>query len=185
MARLGREIAVTLDDGRRLVVRDARRRDARGVAEMLDAVASEPQVTLVLRPGEAGPASWRRRITETLRSPRGLFLVADRGGGVVVGDLGLSPDPNLASAHVVWVGMSVAAGFRGVGVGGALLEAAAAWAAEAGFRKMVLGVLAENVRAQAFYARHGFAREGLRREQYDRGGRYHDEVLMARPLRRR
>jgi len=37
VARLGREIAVTLDDGRRLVVRDARRRDARGVAEMLDA----------------------------------------------------------------------------------------------------------------------------------------------------
>ncbi|HOU29158.1 MAG TPA: GNAT family N-acetyltransferase, partial [Thermoleophilia bacterium] len=76
-------------------------------------------------------------------------------------------------------------GFRGVGVGGALLETAAAWAGAAGFRKMVLGVLAENVRAQAFYARHGFAREGLRREQYDRGGRYHDEVLMARPLRRR
>ena len=53
MARLGREIEVKLADGRALVVRDARKRDARGVTEMLDAVAAEPQVTLVLRPGEA------------------------------------------------------------------------------------------------------------------------------------
>ena len=53
-----------LADGRALVVRDARKRDARGVSEMLDAVAAEPQVTLVLRPGEATPADWRRRIAE-------------------------------------------------------------------------------------------------------------------------
>ena len=47
---------------------------------MLDAVAAEPQATLVLRPGEASPADWRRRIVDSLRSPRGLFLVADSAG---------------------------------------------------------------------------------------------------------
>jgi len=184
MTRLGREIEVKLADGRALVVRDARKRDARGVTEMLDAVATEPLVTLVLRPGEASPADWRRRISQALRSPRGLFLVAD-SGGAVVGNLGLWPDANPASAHVAWIGMSVAAGHRGVGAGGALLEAALSWAASAGFRRAVLGVFPENERALVFYARHGFVREGLRREQYRRGDRYHDEVLMARPLTRR
>ena len=184
MATLGREIAVTLADGRAVVVRDARRRDARGVTEMLDAVAAEPAVTLVLRPGEAAPGDWRRRIVEALRSPSGLFLVAD-SAGAVVGNLGLWPDGNPASRHVAWVGMSVAAGYRGVGAGGALLEAAAAWAAAAGFLKMALGVFPENERAIAFYERHGFVREGLRRGQYRRGDEYHDEVLMARPLTHR
>ena len=170
-----------LADGRALVVRDARKRDARGVTEMLDAVAAELQATLVLRPGEATPADWRRRIAGALRSPRGLFLVAV-SGAAVVGNLGVWPDANPASAHVAWIGMSVAAGFRGAGVGGALLESAVAWAAGADFRKVELGVFPENARAMAFYERHGFVREGLRREQYRRGDQYHDEVLMARPL---
>jgi RimJ/RimL family protein N-acetyltransferase len=178
---LGRENRVTLADGRALVVRDAVRRDARGVCEMLDAVASEPQATLVLRPGEAVPSDWRRRITDALRAPRGLFLVADVGGAVV-GNLGLWPDGNPASAHVAWIGMSVAAGWRGAGAGGALLEAAAHWAAGAGFCRVVLGVFPENLRAIAFYELHGFVREGLRAQQYRRGDEYHDEVLMARPL---
>ena len=181
MARLGREIEVKLADGRALVVRDARKRDARGVTAMLDAVAAEPQVTLVLRPGEASAADWRRRIADSLRAPRGLFLVAE-SGGVVAGNLGLWPDANPASQHVAWIGMSVAAGFRGVGAGGALLEAAVTWAAGAEFRRVELGVFPENARAMAFYERHGFIREGLRREQYRRGDQYHDEVLMARPL---
>jgi RimJ/RimL family protein N-acetyltransferase len=172
---------VKLADGRLLVVRDARKRDARGVCAMLDAVAAEPRATLVLRPGEAGPPDWRRRISEALRAPHGLFLVAD-AGGAVVGNLGLWPDANPASAHVAWIGMSVAAGWRGVGAGGALLEAAADWAASAGFLRLVLGVFPDNTPAIRFYERHGFVREGLRTAQYRRGDEYHDEVLMARPL---
>jgi RimJ/RimL family protein N-acetyltransferase len=181
MGSLARDIPVTLTDGRTLVVRDAGKRDARGVCEMLDEVAAEPRATLVLRPGEAAPSDWRRRISESLRAPRALFLVAD-AGGAVVGNLGLWPDANPASAHVAWIGMSVAAGWRGVGAGGALLEAAAGWAVSAGFLRLVLGVFPDNTPAIAFYERHAFVREGLRAAQYRRGDRYHDEVLMARPL---
>jgi putative acetyltransferase len=178
---LAREIRVTLADGRALVVRDAHKRDARGITEMLDAVAAEPQATLVLRPGEAAPSDWRRRINDALRAPRGLFIVAD-AAGEVVGNLGLWPDANPASAHVAWIGMSVAGGWRGAGAGGALLEAAMQWAATAGYRRAVLGVFPDNTRAIAFYERHGFVREGLRVQHYRRGDQYHDEVLMARPL---
>jgi putative acetyltransferase len=46
--------------------------------------------------------------------------------------------------------------------------------------KIELSVFADNALALAFYERHGFVREGLRRRQLVRAGEYHDEVLMAR-----
>jgi putative acetyltransferase len=78
--------------------------------------------------------------------------------------------------------MSVGEIWRGLGVGGALLETSATWAAANGVGKLALGVFPENRRAIGFYERHGFVREGLRRAQFVRAGRYHDEVLMARFL---
>ncbi len=181
MAKLGREIESTLSDGRALCVRDARTRDARPLTRLLDSVAAEPQATLLLQPGEARPGDWRRRIAETAASARGLFIVATSDGSLV-GNLGLWPDVNPTSGHVAWLGMSVAAGYRGVGVGTGLIEGALAWAAEHGYVRAVLGVFPDNARAIAFYERRGFVREGLRRAQYRSGGEYHDEVLMARFL---
>lgn len=181
MARLGHEIAVTLADGRALRVRDARTRDARSVTRLLDAVAGEPAVTLLLLPGETKARDWRGRIADAAEAPRALFLVAELDGRLS-GNLGLWPDAHPASAHVAWVGMSVAAECRGAGVGGALLEAALAWAADHEFTRAALGVFPDNLRAIGFYERHGFVREGLRRAQYRRAGEYHDEVLMARCL---
>jgi putative acetyltransferase len=181
VARLGGEIAATLADGRGLRVRDARVRDARPLARLLDAVAAEPTVTLLMIPGQFGAGVWRRRITDALADPRCLQLSAELDGELV-GNLGLRPDPHPGSAHVAWVGMSVGARWRGLGVGGALLEVSATWAEAHAVSKLALGVFPENRRAIGFYERHGFVREGLRRAQYDRAGRYHDEVLMARFL---
>jgi RimJ/RimL family protein N-acetyltransferase len=181
VARLGREIEVTLADGRALCVRDARTRDARPLARLLDEVAAEPEATLLLRPGEAKAGDWRRRIADAVAAPRALFVVADVDGRLA-GNLGLWADAHPASAHVAWIGMSVAEGYRGLGVGRALLEAAAERAAADGYRRVVLGVFPGNARAIAFYERAGFVREGLRVAQYRRGDGYHDEVLMARTL---
>ncbi len=91
-------------------------------------------------------------------------------------------DPHPASAHVLMLGMSVARDCRGLGLGGALLESALRWAAQGDALKVELSVFAHNAPAIAFYERHGFAREGLRRRQLVRAGEYHDEVLMARFL---
>ena len=118
---------------------------------------------------------------DNLADPRCLQLSATVGDELA-GNLGLRPDAHPNSAHVTWLGMSVAEPFRGLGLGGALLETAAEWAAVSGFVKLALGVFPENARAVAFYARHGFTEEGRRRAQYVRAGRYHDEVLMARFL---
>ena len=116
MARLGREIEVTLADGRALVVRDARTRDARGVTR--DARRRRRRAA-----GHARPAPRRGRAGATgggasptrCASPRGLLprRRLRRRRRRVTSDCG--PTRNPASAHVAWLGMSVAAGFRGVG----------------------------------------------------------------------
>jgi putative acetyltransferase len=181
VAKLGGEIASTLRDGREVRVRSAHARDARPLHDLIDGVAAEPEVTLLVLPGQVDVRTWRRRIADSAADPRSILLAAVVGGELA-GNLGLRPDPHPCSAHAAWVGMSVAARWRGLGVGGALLEGAAGWAAANGVSKLVLSVFSHNERAIRFYERQGFVREGLRRAHFRRAGEYHDEVLMARFL---
>jgi len=181
VASLGGELSAALAGGRVARIRSARVHDARPLTRLLDAVAAEPEVTLLMLPGQFGAGVWRRRIADTLADPRGLLLVATVDGELA-GNLGLHPEAHASSAHVAWLGMSVAREWRGLGLGGALLEAGVSWAADRGIIKVALGVLPGNRRALDFYTHHGFAREGLRTAQYERAGRYYDEVLMARFL---
>lgn len=74
---------------------------------------------------------------------------------------------------------------QGSGVAGALIERAIAGAEElsrraghCGPRPLWLGTNGQNLRAQAFYRRHGFEVVGHRR--YDVGGVEHDDVVMLR-----
>ncbi len=178
---MGRSLA----DGREARVRSARPRDARRLAALIADVAGELPPTLLISPEESTARFWRRRIAAARTTGRALLLVA-YVHGELAGTVGVDPEPHPNAAHVAWIGMSVDHAFRGLGVGSLLLETATRWAGAIGLEKLVLGVFPENVRALAFYERHGFGREGLRRAQFRRGGRYHDEILMARfltPLR--
>jgi ribosomal-protein-alanine N-acetyltransferase len=69
--------------------------------------------------------------------------------------------------------------FRGAGIGSALLRNVRQELARSGALRMKLEVRAEDRGTQQFYARHGFAPEGLESHVYSDGG---DAVRMARPL---
>jgi RimJ/RimL family protein N-acetyltransferase len=168
-------------DGRTLLVRPGVRTDARAVRDLIDSVADEPDVPLLATPGSIALHDIRGLIVKSAHDSRSLFLVAEVAG-VIAGNLGGSGVGFAPSAHVFEFGMSVGAEYRGVGVGGALLEAAVAWAAEQRYLKVVLSAFPHNTRAIAFYERHGFTFEGRRARQFHRGDRYIDEVLMARPI---
>ena len=64
--------------------------------------------------------------------------------------------------------MLVERGWRGHGVGSALLRAAIGLAREQGLHKLSLEVFAHNTAAIALYRKHGFAREGRRARHYRR-----------------
>ncbi|MGB3739164.1 MAG: N-acetyltransferase [Pontixanthobacter sp.] len=65
--------------------------------------------------------------------------------------------------------------FHGTGLGGALMDAVIARAN--GFRRLVLGVYAQNHRALAFYRKRGF--ETICTRQFDVGGNLYDDEVLA------
>jgi len=67
---------------------------------------------------------------------------------------------------------------QGSGLGTALMDCAVA--AAAGHARVLLGVKADNVRAIAFYGKHGFAAIGTRR--FLTGQTWHHDLVLARIL---
>jgi ribosomal protein S18 acetylase RimI-like enzyme len=91
--------------------------------------------------------------------------------------------PLEASDHVLMVtGISVDPERRSLGVGRALIDAAAAEASARGARRLTLRVLGPNTAARRLYESAGFVVEGIQREEFFLDGKYVDDVLMARDL---
>src|SRR5918999_1545311 len=103
-----------------------------------------------------------------------LFAEAD---GDVIGNLLVSVDRGVATEHIGVLSITIADGWRDVGIGSELVAGAQAWASKRALRKLSLGVFPDNHRAIAVYEKRGFVREGVRRMQYRTGNEYRDEVL--------
>jgi RimJ/RimL family protein N-acetyltransferase len=167
-----------LPDGRTVVLRRARERDAADLVRILDATATEPSRPLLHVPGGITVKEMRYRLDRDA-GPDQYICVAECGGAVV-GSLEARRFTAPAVAHVCELGLLVARDFRSLGIGGLLLVEAERWAGGQGVTKLVLSVFPHNTAALRFYERHGFAREGVRRGQFRRLGVSIDEVLMAR-----
>jgi RimJ/RimL family protein N-acetyltransferase len=114
-------------------------------------------------------------MVEDVEREDAIVLVAETGGQVV-GELGL----HLARYGVADLGMAVAAGWRGRGIGSALLAEAIDQAGKAGAHKIALQVWPHNTAAIALYERFGFQREGyLTRHYRRRSGELWDAVVMG------
>ena len=127
------------------------------------------------------PDEWRFFHGEH-RTPDGL-LVAVRDGRVA-GWVKLSAaTPLPSSSHVKMInGLAVDPEHQGTGVGRALVEAAVERARGLGARKVSLRVLSHNEAARRLYERCGFVVEGVLKDEFYLGGRYADDVFMARYL---
>ena len=177
MIATGTGEAKTARDGRRWTLRPARPTDGRGLARLFAAVRSEGR-WLITAPGAVSEPSESFWISEMIRAAEHLVLVAE-ADGEVVGNILVSVDRGVATEHIGVLSITIADGWRDVGIGTVLVETAQRWSRERGLRKLSLGVFPENERAIAVYAKRGFVREGLRRMQYRSGSAFRDEVLMA------
>jgi L-amino acid N-acyltransferase YncA len=151
------------------VVRPARAADARAMAEIFAAVAAE-------RDGIATepPVDIDERAALFARSAAGsVVAIAD---GQIVGLLHVE-----VSRH--GFGELGMLGWRGCGVGSALVAAAAGWARGQGLHKLSLEVFAHNTAAIALYRKAGFIEEGRRVRQYRRAnGKLWDSIVMGLAL---
>jgi RimJ/RimL family protein N-acetyltransferase len=81
------------------------------------------------------------------------------------------------------LGMLVDRGWRGRGVGSALVASAVGWARSHGLHKLCLEVFARNTAAIALYRKCGFLEEGRRVRQYRRAnGELWDSIVMGLAL---
>jgi len=155
------------------VVRPAREEDLDSLIDLVAAVAAEGRWI-----GTEAPVDRERRrrmLADALGRERTLLLLAEAGGRVVAE---LSMD--LAGYGVADLGMLVADGWRGHGVGSELLRAGLDWAGQAGAHKVTLQVWPHNQAAVALYEKFGFQREGVLRRHYRRrNGELWDAVVMG------
>ena len=167
---------MTAPDRAPVTVREATLADVDALVAILVEVAGEGRWIGTEAPVDVERR--RRRMAADVDAEDAVVLVAE-AGGVPVGQLGL----HLAPYGVADLGMLVAAGWRGRGVGTALLAEAVRRARAAGAHKIALQVWPHNTAAIALYERFGFQREGyLGRHYRRRSGELWDAVVMGLPL---
>lgn len=158
-------------------LRPAAERDAPALVHAIDSVAREQKYLLRSR-FEVGVEE-ERALVARARAQGNLILLAILDGELV-GWVSLFRARHEFRHHTGQMGISVVRGYRGMGIGTALMVYALDWAAEQGLEKINLGVRASNERARALYRKFGFVEEGYRvREIKDLHGCYHDSVDMA------
>ena len=153
-------------------IRPAQAGDARAMAELFASVAEERDGIATEPPVDIG-----ERAALFARSA-GESVVAD-ADGQIVGMIHIE-----VSRHGFGeLGMLVDRGWRGRGVGSALVAAAIGWARSQRLHKLCLEVFAHNTAAIALYRKCGFTEEGRRVKQYRRAsGELWDAIVMGRLL---
>jgi putative acetyltransferase len=119
----------------------------------------------------------RRGYDQTLADERATsFLAVDPAADAVVGQLFIG----VAAYGVADLGMAILDGWRGRGVGSALMAAAVDFARDHGAHKITLQVWPHNAAARALYEKFGFVVEGrLRRHWPRRNGELWDALVMG------
>ncbi len=164
-----------------VAIRPATIADLGAVVEVLWSVGAEGQWIGIEVPFER--EARRRSLEDMLARDSAALFVADAADGAlgdaVIGYIGVA----VASYGVADIAMALLDGWRGRGLGTALLDAGLGWARGAGAHKAALEVWPHNQPALELYARVGFVEEGRKRRHYRRAdGALWDAILMGLPL---
>jgi L-amino acid N-acyltransferase YncA len=156
-------------------IRRARAADAGGIAAVMAVVTAERIHSAIDR---AWTADEQRRYIESLSPREAIHVAVDDATGIVGQQVVDRWSPLASMAHVGQVGTFLLPPWRGRGIGRRLWAATTAFAAAAGYRKLVIQVRGSNTDAQAFYRSLGFQACGRLTRQVVIDGVDDDEVLM-------
>ena len=164
-----------------VTIRQARPADAERLIAYVQTLAEEPGINIVIGPGEFDLTVGQEAcfVAECVAADNALFLVAE-AGSEIVGLLTCQGGKRRATRHAATLGVSVAQGWRGQGIGTRLMEWAIRWARGTGIvSRIELMVFARNQKAIRLYERLGFVEEGRLRKAIYRDGEYIDDLVMG------
>ncbi len=161
-----------------LTIRDAAPSDAEVIATVYNQGIVDRIATLET---EERPPEERLEWLAT-RGPRHPVLVAEVDGTVVGWGSLNQFNPRKAYDFVVDFSVYIERGWRGKGVGSAVLHALIARARHLGYHKMVLAAFPWNTAGMALYEKHGFRTVGIYKEQGLLDGKWVDTIVMEKML---
>jgi len=166
--------------GRTWLIRPTRPdEDAAELLAIRDEVAGEGELIAAV-PGERSVLEESLALSNLVGSG-GLGLTAEVEGRVA-GQLMVHRRSGRYEQHRGDVSIALRAGYRGEGLGRALMEVAVEWARAVGLAKLTLGVFPSNAAALALYRGMGFAEEGVLRGHLVLPAGPRDLVLMGLSL---
>ncbi len=158
------------------VVRRSRATDARSFLELYRTVATEGRY--VRTESVRGSARrFRKQLRRSWREDEASIVAV--AGRTVIGHLSVSREEHPVTRHVASIGMMVAPGWRGRGVGSALMREAIRWARQVRVEKLALTVYPDNEAARGLYRKFGFVEEGRMTGQSKKRIGYRDEIVMG------
>src|SRR5256712_1736754 len=161
-----------------VTIRDAAPADAEVICRIYNQGIEDRVATLETEPRT--PAE--RREWLAARGPRHPVLVGEIEGAIGAWGSLNRFNPRPVYDHVADLSVYVERAWRGRGVGRVVLTALVERARTLGYHKLVLAAFPDNAAGMALYARLGFTRVGVYREQGRLDGRWVDVVVMERLL---
>ena len=127
---------------------------------------------------EAPPAAAVQKfVLSNIRDKNPQFVALD--DHTVVGWCVIAPKLKPIYQHAGVLGMGIIEGYRGRGIGSALINATLTAARQRGLKRVELQVRENSMSAVALFERSGFVKEGVMRKHAFIDGEYENSVLMA------
>ena len=146
-----------------------------GYRAAFDQVAKEHRFLDYL---EAPPAAAVQKfVLGNIRDENPQFVALD--GNTVVGWCIIAPKLKPIYEHTGVLGMGIVEGYRGRGIGNALINTTLAAARQRGLKRIELQVRENSLSAVTLFEKSGFVMEGVMRKHAFVDGEYENSVLMA------
>ncbi len=112
-------------------------------------------------------------------SPTETMFVAESIGTILGFAVGIGGSAN-RTRHSLSIVIGVLRAHWNKGVGRELMKSVEAWAQAKNMHRLELSVMANNTQAIKFYEKHGFGREGIKRNALLVEGKYVNEIYMSK-----
>jgi len=177
------EKELTVRNGTRLTIREARSSDAAALLEYVEAVSAETDY-LTFGPGEftLSVEEEEAYLEKCQQANNCIYLLAETRGRLI-GALSFAGGTRVRTRHAGEFSLSVRKEYWSQEVASALLDVLTEWALEGQIiRKLNLRVRTDNRRAIRLYERKGYVTEGTIRKELCVNGEYYDLLWMGMQL---